>query len=110
MNLSTQSAAPIYSPLAEDPELSDLVAMFVEEMPERLAQLTRARDANNWAEVSLVAHQLKGASGSYGFHLLTTVAGNLETAIVRRQSAEEILRAISELVETGQRIQPGPAR
>lgn len=67
-----------YSALSNDADLAELIELFVQELPERLANLERCLDQGNWPELARFSHQLKGAGGSYGFPQLTPVAAQLE--------------------------------
>ena len=71
----------IYSHLGDDPDLRDIVEMFVEEMPERAASLIEHLNDADWDGLRLAAHQLKGAAGSYGFEAISPCAGRVEAAI-----------------------------
>jgi HPt (histidine-containing phosphotransfer) domain-containing protein len=68
------------SPLREDPELADLVAEFVAELPQRVGAMERAAAGGAWEEVRRLAHQLKGAGGSYGFPAISAAAREVENA------------------------------
>ncbi len=101
------ATSPIYSTLGADPDLGELVEMFVEEMPERVAQLSDAFQAGHLDELARCAHQLKGASGSYGFDQMTSVAGQLESAVKEGDSSEEIQSALQQLANLCQRARAG---
>jgi histidine phosphotransfer protein HptB len=89
----------IYSSLGNDPELKDIVAMFVDEMPGRTAILLGELSAGNWEGVRGAAHQLKGAAGSYGFDLISQSAAKLESAIRNRRPEEQVRAAVAELLD-----------
>ncbi|MEN6449418.1 MAG: Hpt domain-containing protein [Thermoguttaceae bacterium] len=97
----------LYSPLATDPDLAEIVALFVEEMPNRVATLLQCLNDKNWESLRRTAHQLKGAAGSYGFGPVTPCAGRLESAIQDRLSEEEIRQSVQELVTLCGRIRSG---
>jgi HPt (histidine-containing phosphotransfer) domain-containing protein len=71
---------PIRSLFADDPDMVDLVQMFVEEMTERIAALEAAAKAVDRQSLKTLAHQLKGAAGGYGFPALGEVAALVEAA------------------------------
>jgi HPt (histidine-containing phosphotransfer) domain-containing protein len=94
----------IYSRLAKDPDLRDIVEMFVDEMPERLASMTGYLETGDLEGLRRTAHQLKGAAGSYGFEPITPCAGKLESAIRDGEPEVRIRQIVSELVEICGRV------
>ena len=90
---------PMYSTLGGDPDLSDLVTLFVEEMPDRVANILDLLEHYEWEELRRAAHQIKGAAGSYGFGAISPCAGKLEFAI-RDQEPER----------PGKHVQSNPRR
>lgn len=96
-----------YSVLSADPDLAELVDLFIAELPERLAQLHHLLEAGNLVDLARFAHQLKGAGGSYGFPQVTPVAADLER--LARQAADEILlrNALNELIALTRQLRAG---
>lgn len=90
---------PIYSSLATDPVLGEIVQMFVDEIPDRIGTLKLQATAKDWDGLGRTAHQLKGALGSHGFHECTPAAKMLETAVREGFPEAEILEALKEMVE-----------
>lgn len=68
----------IRSRFADDPEMCELVELFVEDIPAKIARLQTAMEQEDLEAVRTFAHQLKGAAGGYGFESLTPVAQRLE--------------------------------
>jgi PAS domain S-box-containing protein len=68
----------LISELAEEADLADLVGEFVEGLPARVDALEAAMVRNDLAVIARLAHQLKGAAGSYGFPTITTAANAVE--------------------------------
>jgi histidine phosphotransfer protein HptB len=97
----------IYSSLAADPFMGELVEMYVEEMPSRIAVFEQAFASGDREALRSAAHQMKGAAGSYGFDPLTLSAAVLESAIRESQSPETIHRTYHELVQLCLRIRSG---
>ena len=89
---------PQYSTLADDPDLGDLVDQFVCELPERTQLLERGVESGDWEQVRRVAHQLRGALGSYGFHALSQLAGRVDTLLATRADSGRVMQAIEELL------------
>ncbi len=104
MNSTQTGQAPIYSSLIDDPDLGDLIELFVDEMPERLATFDAVFQSGNRAELRRLAHQLKGSAGSYGFESATRLAGELEAAIDRGGCDDPMIESYSQLVEHCLRI------
>lgn len=97
----------LYSSLAEDPDLAEIIDLFIEEMPERTGNLCRSLEDANWEALGRYAHQMKGACGSYGFHQLTPYAARVETAVREGQGEAAIRQAVEELVTLCQRVRGG---
>ncbi len=109
MSTSTSEAA-LYSSLGDDPDLAEIVEMFVDEMSERIEKFEQLLEATDWESLRRAGHQLKGAAGSYGFDQLTSYAARVEAASQEGQDdLEEIKAAVEELVEMCRRVRPGAA-
>lgn len=96
--MTANAAQPLYSTLATDPDLGEIVQLFVEEMPNRTANLRQRLEAADWGELRRAAHQLKGAAGSYGFEPITPAAARLEEAVDRAMPEEQIRQMVDELI------------
>lgn len=96
----------IFSSLASDPDYSDLVTMYVEEMPDRMEQIRKAFESTDRDRLVRLIHQLKGAAGSYGFAVLTQVAADVEQTLLE-ENGENDLDAINRLLETCERVRSG---
>ena len=107
MTQENAHAECIYSSLGGDPELGEIVDMFVEEMPDRVATLLARMNDHDWEGLRTAAHQLKGAAGSYGFGAISPCAGKLESAIRDNDPEEHIRETVAELVELCRRVRCG---
>ena len=107
--MSQDSAQPqaLYSDLGADPDLGELVEMFVDEMPDRVANIQKLLEASDWEELRRAAHQLKGAAGSYGFSPISPSAATVEDAIRSEQPEEQIRQAAEALCEMCNRVRAG---
>ncbi len=107
----TKDEPPLsYSTLADDPDLAEIVEMFVQEMPDRVSNLLHRFESRDLPELERAAHQLKGAAGSYGFHQLTPAATRLEAMLKQRKSEEEIRAALDSLVSLCRGVRAGTGR
>jgi histidine phosphotransfer protein HptB len=89
---------PIRSQFADDPEMSELVGMFVSELPQRTGALMDAFRTQQWEIVQRISHQLKGASAGYGFPTIGAAAGKVEEVVKAGPIADS--GAVSRLDET----------
>lgn len=84
------------SRFATDPEMSELVELFVRELPSRMDAIRAAWLQGQTDRLGRMAHQLKGAGDGYGFPEISAAADSLESA-ARASSetdASERLRAL----------------
>lgn len=95
--MSIGEIAPIYSNFGGDPDMVDLVQVFVDEMPARIDHLAALVTSADWEQLGSFAHQMKGACGSYGFDQLSTVAFGVETAVRGGEPLDVVRTAAEEL-------------
>jgi HPt (histidine-containing phosphotransfer) domain-containing protein len=95
--------APIVSEFAGDPDMLDLVEWFVSQIPERVEQLQESFERGSLDELGTLAHQLKGAGGSYGFPQITESARRLEHQ-TKVSDVDEVRRGLDELVDLCNRV------
>ena len=102
MNCSSQH---IYSSLASDPDFSDLVVLYVEEMPDRLEQIKAAHVSGERETLIRLIHQLKGAAGSYGFSAVTEEATTAELKLMAADDGAD--EAIANLLAVCEKVRAG---
>jgi HPt (histidine-containing phosphotransfer) domain-containing protein len=94
---------PILSEFAADPGMQDLLTLFVSELPERLTAIRDAWDQSDLESIRRIAHQLKGASGGYGFGAIGTAAARLEASLAAQETdltlAQNELTALIDLCQ-----------
>lgn len=106
MDMATDQTA-IYSDFGGDPEMGELVEMFVAEMPDRINAIVESLGSGDLQSLQYATHQLKGAAGSYGFHQLTPYASEAESMVRSEQSEESVCKAVHELIDQCLRIRAG---
>jgi HPt (histidine-containing phosphotransfer) domain-containing protein len=86
-----QAATPdklVSSLLQDDPDLLELVEEFVNGLGECLAGFRRAFEQLDWNRLTTLAHQLKGAGGSYGYAELSNLAKEMEAGFQNHSAAQ----------------------
>lgn len=97
MNRTTAINGYLYSRLANDSDLGELVEMFVSELPTRIQTLVEQSEAGDDDALRRSAHQLKGSAGSYGFDEITVAAGVLEHQLAAGGSPQDVANAFDAL-------------
>lgn len=75
--------------LLEDADLRDIVEEFIDGLPTRIEEFRQAFEPPDWEQLKMLAHRLKGASGSYGYPDLSELAAAMEQKF-QTQQADEI--------------------
>jgi len=107
MTSATNEKTPLYSTLGGDPDLAELVEMYVDEMPDRIAALEQAFFSDDQELLLRAAHQMKGAGESYGFKQLTPLAAALEYSVRDGEEEAAIRNSLEELVDVCRRVRSG---
>jgi PAS domain S-box-containing protein len=101
---AASAAAPIRSTLPlDDPEIRALVAEFAATVPQRIDAIAQALATLDFDQAASLAHALKGAGGTAGFHCLTEASARLESSARQRQQ-DEAGGALENLRELNQRM------
>lgn len=110
MTFTTQQpnpVEPLYSSFGVDPDLGEIVELFVEEMPSRIQTLVEQYNSEDWEGLQRTAHQLKGAAGSYGFDGISPVAARLERFLDAAEPEQDIRDAVEQLIDMCSRARAG---
>ncbi|HEV7733960.1 MAG TPA: ATP-binding protein [Candidatus Binatia bacterium] len=100
MGQTAETSTSLLTKMHDDPELAELVQMFVEGLPERAHAIERTLDAGDLDRVAALAHQLKGTAGGYGFPSITEAAARLETSARTRTTIDDVreqVRSVADL-------------
>ena len=98
----------LVSELAGDPDFRELVGEFVAALGNRCAAIEKSLADGDLARTAVLAHQLKGAAGAYGFPSITEQAGRLEVAARQRAGIEQVRARLDVLGALCQRAR-GPS-
>ena len=107
--MATMDTSPIFSSLSDDPDMLELVEEFVGNLQHRVQAIEQAVASNNPAELVRLAHQLKGASGGFGFEAIGTVAAALEQSAKAANCVSDVAAEVAELVSMCRRATAQPA-
>jgi len=100
---------PVRSQFANEPEMRELVELFVGELPQRTQSLMDAYNAQQWEMVQRISHQLKGASAGYGFPTIGAAAGRVEEVVKTgpvstQETVAQLTESVKQLVGLCQRV------
>ena len=95
---------PLYSSLAAEPILCEMVELFVDEMPARMARMQAYFDRADWDGLRRSAHQIRSVSASYGFNELVPHAARLERTLTNRPSVDAIRASLATLTAQCSRV------
>jgi len=102
------TGGPLHSTFEADADMAELIAMFVEELPQRVGELTDAFDREDLKALRSLSHQLKGSAGGYGFDVITDAARKLEQAVRDEADLATLRRSMDELMSLcGRAALPG---
>ena len=90
---------PLLSAFADDPDMIELVELFVRELPDRIAAIHRALESRDLQALATLAHQLKGAAGGYGYGTITASAQMVEDLTKAETEAEEQAASVHDAVD-----------
>ena len=89
---------PLLSKFADDPDMADLVEMFIDDLPKRINELATSFEQQQFDDLRRIAHQIKGAGGGYGYPELTEAATVLEDSLKQNDELDAIHDAFDELL------------
>lgn len=103
---------PYLSEYADDPDLRDIVMLFVDELPKRVLAVKAAFEARDLEQLKTLAHQMRGSAGGYGFGTIGTTAEEIELELLGEQSNLSLIQErIEDLASICQAaIRPGMGR
>jgi len=87
----------LISELLDDPDMLPLVQGFLVVLAERIALIEQHRALGQRAELTSLAHRLKGAAGGYGFPTITEAARTVERHAAAGGTQREVDDAIATL-------------
>ncbi len=96
--LDVADAAPLRSELSRDPDLAELLDLFVHDLPDRIADFQAAARQEDLAHLARLARQVRAAARGYGFPAMTEPAARIESLARDPALSTHIGEAIDELL------------
>jgi HPt (histidine-containing phosphotransfer) domain-containing protein len=87
-----------------DPDLADLIPMYVRRRHADLAKAREALAASDLETIRIVGHSMKGSGGGYGFDGISEIGARLEIA-GNESDASAASEAIAELADYLDRLE-----
>jgi HPt (histidine-containing phosphotransfer) domain-containing protein len=110
MAKTSSKATLLRSEFSGDPEMAELIDVFLGELPKRVDSLSEAWRAREFQTVQRLAHQLKGSSAGYGFPTIGTAAAKVESCVREKSpeqvKLEELQAGVQELIALCHRASP----
>lgn len=78
------SGSPDRITLQLDPDLQDIVPIFLANRQKDLWKLRGALAEHDFETIRMLGHRMKGDGGGYGFDRITEIGGAMELAAARR--------------------------
>ena len=97
MSKPHQAAQLLVSELSTDPNMIELVEMFVQELPPKADALEQNLTDRNFDNLAKIAHQLKGSAGGYGFPYITEKAALVEHSAKGGHELEHLPQDVRQL-------------
>jgi CheY-like chemotaxis protein/HPt (histidine-containing phosphotransfer) domain-containing protein len=94
----------IKSTFADNPRMATIIPEFVAGLAGEVRKMTDLLERNDLTALQRVVHQLRGASGGYGFDPVTQPATRAEESIKAGNALESITAEIKSLIEVVRRI------
>ena len=92
---------PLHSEFERDPDLRDLVILFVDDLESRVESIRVAHDNEDLPTLRRLAHQIKGSAGGYGFHPIGDAAARLEYELLGDQADRTTINdRVGDLIST----------
>jgi len=97
----------LVSELAGDPDMAELVAMYISEMPTRVEAIEQASAEEDLDTLATLLHQLKGSAGGYGFPSITEAAREAEELAKAGTAVPQLVASVETLTNLCRRAASG---
>jgi CheY-like chemotaxis protein len=101
----------LVSEMASDPEMAEIIQVFLEWLPGRIEVLEGMKKAASLgSKASGLAHEIKGTAGSCGFKPIQDAAEELEGRIRGKADPRAVAESLEKLIKISKRACLDPAR
>ncbi len=88
---------PLLSTYADDQAISEILPIFLNNLPRYVADLSSRVEQGDWVGASRVCHDLKGTAGGYGYPEIGRSAQDLETELKGERIASRLEERLLEV-------------
>lgn len=86
-----------------EPDLKELLPAYLENRRKDVSRIWRALDKQDYDEIRIIGHNMKGTGGGYGLDAITVFGQRLERASAARESGD-IVRTVAEFSDYLERL------
>ena len=94
----------VFSEYASDDDMSELIELFVKDLKSDIRRINTALSEGDLESLGVLAHQLKGSAGSYGFPQLTEQADRLESCVRAGVDPDRLEQEVRAFVDLCRRV------
>ena len=96
--IESANQEPLFSTLATDPDIEEVINGYVAELPKSVLQLIAAAQQEDTQALMAIARRLKGEGSMYGFDPITELAGKLESTLVADSAVKNVRGQVDDLI------------
>ena len=94
----------LISEYADDEDMGELIELFVQDLRDDMRKIQVALTDGDLECLGVLAHQLKGSAGSYGFPRLTEQADRLESCVRSGVDPDRLEQEVTDFVKLCERV------
>ena len=89
---------PLLSTMTSQPDMAELIAKFVSDLPTTIRDIEEAVGDNDARRVEQLARQVKGKGDGFGFEFLSVAGASLEKELLDGRALDHLKNEIAELI------------
>ncbi len=103
-SLVQESEMDEFDDFDDDPEMLELIEQFVNDLQADVVALRAALERQDLEKIKVMAHQLKGCAGGYGFGEISEIAARVESLAKSGEAGEDLGRELEVLCTSCQSL------